>query len=189
VARRGTDSHKRQCAMKEYRVYCDTNTLRHNIEKDPKEKKAFDSLLNYESQGRIVMIGSKGILRETEKTPDDQQKKGLRQDYDQLKAVANDEKILGHQSQPDPYRGHSAQPFVSDVQDETIFSKLLGFGVGRSDAQLLTQAICNDCHVFLTRDKKSIIRPHRHKIEACFPIRVMTPLELVRLLRPCDDFA
>ena len=56
----------------------------------------------------------------------------------------------------------------------------------RRDAQHLTQAICNECDVFLTRDVNSIIN-HRDKIESQFPsIKIMKPSELLRRVATVD---
>ena len=41
-------------------------------------------------------------------------------------------------------------------------------GLDRRDAQNITQAICNKCEVFPTRDVKTIMRRHRDWIEERF---------------------
>ena len=38
-------------------------------------------------------------------------------------------------------------------------------GLAWKDAEHITQAVCNNCDVFLTRDVKTIIRPHRTWLE------------------------
>jgi hypothetical protein len=44
----------------------------------------------------------------------------------------------------------------------------------------ITQAVCNDCDVLLTRDVKSIITPHREWLEKRFPkLKVRLPSELL----------
>ena len=52
------------------------------------------------------------------------------------------------------------------------------------DAEHLTQAICNNCEYFLTRDEKSIIRPYKQKIEERFAsLKIRLPSELVEEFR------
>jgi hypothetical protein len=48
------------------------------------------------------------------------------------------------------------------------------------DAQHLTQAICNKCDVFLTRDVKTIIKPAGRWLEQEYPpLRVRLPSQVV----------
>ena len=84
----------------------------------------------------------------------------------------------------DQYGGCISYPLVSDVQDEAIFRELENRGLGLHDAQHITQAISNNCDVFLTRDWKTIIRKHRPWIEQRFPtLKIFRPSELVTELK------
>jgi len=51
-----------------------------------------------------------------------------------------------------------SSPPVSDVQDKKILAELQSFGLKRKYAAHITQAACNDCAAFLTRDRKIIKR-------------------------------
>jgi len=52
-------------------------------------------------------------------------------------------------------------------------------GLEQRDAEHITQAVCNNCDVFLTRDEDSIITPHRHWLEQKFPgLKIRLPSEL-----------
>jgi len=165
--------------MKVLTVYCDTDTLlnnigRHHNAKALQELEALERLLAYLKAGKITMFRSRVNLRETEETRDQQQRQKLREDYEGLIPIPNDVKFLGSYSLPDGSSGVMA----SDVQDEAMRDELLQMGLTRRDAEHLTQAICNHCDVFLTRDQKSIIK-YRTTIEARFPIKVKKPSELV----------
>lgn len=164
--------------MKVIKVYCDTDTLlnnigRHHNAKAQQELEALERLLAYLKAGKITMFRSRVNLRETEGTKDPQQRQKLRGDYERLTAIPNDVKYLGSYSLPDGSGGVMA----SDVQDEAMCDELLQMGLTRRDAEHLTQAICNHCDIFLTRDEKTIIK-YRTKIEARFSIKVKTPSQL-----------
>jgi len=140
-------------------------------------------LENYSKAGVLEMVTSRVTLRETERTKDEQTRRNLKEDSNNLTPVAEDEKVLGFQTLQDQYGGSISYPLVSDVQDEKIFSELCSVGLpDREDTQHLTQAICNECRVFLTVDERTIIK-HRDKIESRFPIRVRKPSELLKELK------
>jgi hypothetical protein len=165
--------------MNVLKIYCDSDTLLHNIKRHqtPKvqeELNALEKLLAHHKTGKIIMLRSRVNLREMEATKDPQDRQKLKGDYESMTPIAKDEKVLGSYSVP----GGGTNVMVSDVQNETMRDELLQIGLERRDAEHLTQAICNHCDVFLTRDEKSIIR-HRTKIEGRFPIKVRKPSELV----------
>jgi hypothetical protein len=56
----------------------------------------------------------------------------------------------------------------------------------RRDAEHLTQAVCNECDVFLTRDHKTIIDPMRDWLEARYP-RIRLPSELLAEMEQTAD--
>jgi hypothetical protein len=106
-----------------------------------------------------------------------------------LDKVLKDEKVLGFYTQYDHAGGAITNPLVSDVQDEKMYgeiyekhkhhSRKTHEASRRGDAVSLTQAICNDCDVFLTRDYKSIIKPLGQWLEHQYGLRVRRPSELV----------
>ena len=138
------------------------------------------------------MLRSRVALRELEETPGPEKRQKLRADYEALDQVPNDEKVMGFHSQADR-RGSSAYPLVSDVQDEKICDEILRrltecFPAAnekrkrrmRRDAQHITQAVCNGCDVFLTRDCETIIKPIGQWLEQRFPpLRIRRPSVLV----------
>jgi hypothetical protein len=172
------------------KIYCDTDTLFHNVKRQEQESKtgkelvAIKQLLDCWRRGKILMFRSLVNLREIEKTKNTEQFANLRADYDQLPQIPNDERFYGTERIiTDPHGGFIENPLVSDVQDEAILAKLVERGLGLRDAQHITQAICNSCDVFLTRDEDTIIKPHRQWIENQFPpIKVRMPSELAREL-------
>jgi hypothetical protein len=85
---------------------------------------------------------------------------------------------VGFNAQADLY-GFTGFFLLADVQDEKIRAELLEHGLTQRDAELITQAVCNDFDVFLTRDVKSIIKGHRPWLEERFPtLCVRKPSEL-----------
>ena len=124
------------------------------------------------------MLRSRVNLRELERTRNPGQRSLLLADYEVLEPIPLDERHYG-QSQllTDPYGGSVSNPLVSDVQDERMLAELECY-LKRRDAEHITQAVCNSCDVFLTRDEDSIIK-FRGRIETRFrPLRVLLPSEL-----------
>lgn len=165
------------------KIYCDTNTLpgniRHADQKSQDELAAMKQL-----DEKYLLFRSRVVLREVTNTRDETQREYLIVDYESREAVPRDEKVHGIHTQTDQYGGFVGQPLVSDVQDEAICHELIDRGLERRDAQHITQAICNDCDVFLTRDEETIINPHRQWLEKRFPtLKIWRPSELLEELR------
>lgn len=161
------------------KIYCDTNTLPYNIrhtdEKSRRELHAVEQLAQ-----KHVLVTSRGVLRELMNTRSTSDRKRLKDDYDRLEMVLKDENVLSFQAQVDHYGGMVAYPLVSDVWNQAIRNELVERGLSDPDAQHITQAVCNDCRVFLTRDEDTIIDPHRAWLEERFPgFRVRLPSELL----------
>jgi hypothetical protein len=152
---------------------------------------ALAALLAEHRAGNIIMFRSLVVLREVVKTPDQTIKELLLSDYNDLPNIALDEKVLGMDTQTDRLGGTTVNPIVSDVQDERVLSMLIKQGIGSRkmgqkawDAEHIAQALANNCDVFLTRDNKTIIKPHRKWLEAQFPqLKVRLPTELLAELR------
>ena len=126
------------------------------------------------------MFGSLVILRELMNTTKQTQRDYLIVDYQALEPIPKDEKLLGFYMQTDQYGGCITNPMFSDVQDEALREELTRRGLDLRDAEHITQAVCNGCGVFLTRDERTIINPHRAWLETRFPtFKVQQPSELL----------
>ena len=170
------------------KIYCDTSTLPHNIghadQKSQVELAALKQLAE-----KCSMFGSLVVLRELMNTTKQPQQNKLIVDYKALEPIPKDERVHGFHTQTDQYGGCVTYPLISDVQDETLRNELIQRGLDLRDAEHITQAVCNGCDVFLTRDERTIIKPHRRWLEARFPaLKVRLPSELLEelasLLRP-----
>jgi hypothetical protein len=168
------------------RIYCDTDTLFHNIERrkdDPKTKKELDALrglLVLRGSGEVLMYRSHLVSYEAMKTGNEVQRNHLIDDYNALEAIPNDEKLLGIGATFDRGGGFVNYPIFSDVQNEAIRAELIARGLDQRDAEHITQAICNRCDVFLTRDEGTIINPHREWVEKRFAeLKIRRPSELL----------
>jgi hypothetical protein len=174
------------------KIYCDTSTLAPNI-RDPKSQPELAAL----EQLRLLCRESKGVLLrshivrgELERTKDASLREQLKADFDLLEGVLKDEKLLGFHTEHDRYGGFVTYPLMSDIQDPKIFEEIYqeikrrtspatDFQM-RRDAEHLTQAICNDCDVFLTRDHKTIISPMREWLEKKYPpLKIRRPSEIL----------
>ena len=130
------------------------------------------------------LFGSHLVEYEAANTKDDTRRQSLIVEFKALRPVSKDQKLLGFNTVFDQYGGFVCSPMISDVQDESLREELMHRGLAQRDAEHVTQAICNDCDVFLTRDEKSIIKPHRAWLEERFPgFKVRLPSELLEELR------
>ena len=139
-------------------IYCDTSTLFHNVrgQNVTREIQALEILLEAHRTGKCIMRRSRVALRDLDVTKDLAQRGNLKADYNALGEVANDEVVKGLANFSDRLGTFITVPMVSDVQDDNRCAMLVKRGLDLRDAQHITQAICNGCHVFLTRDEKTI---------------------------------
>lgn len=162
------------------KVYCDTNTLMANIRNEPAEQAAVKILVGAHEKGIVVLYGSNISHREVMKTRNPVRRQQLASEAEQRQRVLKNEHLLGFHTHDMGSRGFVSHPLMSDVQDDALCRELEQQGLDRADAQHITQAVCNACGVFLTRDRETIIEPHRVWLEARFPnFRVRLPSELV----------
>jgi hypothetical protein len=144
----------------EMRIYVDTSALPNNIRHSDPKSQADLAAYNQLAE-RFQMLGSHLVHYEAERTKDETRRNSLLIDIEGLEPVRKDEKLLGFNSvQTDRY-GFVTYPLISDVQDERLRQELMDRGLDQRDAEHITQAVCNDCDVLLTRDEKSIINLHR----------------------------
>ncbi len=161
------------------KIYCDTNTLPHNI-RDPGYNIQGERDALKELADKFDLFSSKFVLKEVMKTCDETQRDYLIVDYRALKPVPKDERFQGAYTLFDQYGGYIENPLISDVQDEALVNELTDQGLKNGDPEHIVQAVCNECDVFLTCDKKTIIKPHREWLEKRFPtLRIRLPSELL----------
>jgi hypothetical protein len=164
------------------KIYGDTNTLRHNITTEPDEQEAVENLFTAHDKGIVVLHRSNISHHEVMNTPDPVQRQRLVDDAEQREGVPNNERLLGFQAQDMGRLGFISSPLMSDVQDDALCQELEQRGLDRADAQHITQAVCNACDVFLTRDRQII--KHRAWLESRFPgLKIRLPSGLVTELR------
>ena len=165
------------------KIYSDTDALlsnaRHPDEKTQQEREALIALLAMHRSGDVIIHQSLVVYRELIATANEEQRKRLLADYEELKKVEHDQKLLGFNTVFDQLGGFTCSPMIADIQDEQMRAKLMHRGLTKQDAEHLTQAISNKCDVFLTRDERTIINPHRGWIESEFTIDIRKPTELL----------
>jgi hypothetical protein len=164
------------------RIYVDTSALPSNIRHSDAKSQA-DLAAYKQLKKQLPMFTSHLVRHEVERTKDEIRRNSLIVDIEGLEPIQKDEKLLGFNSvQTDRY-GFVTYPLISDVQDESIRQELMERRLDQRDAEHITQAVCNECDVFLTRDEKSLINPHREWLENRFPkLRIMRPSELLAFL-------
>jgi len=180
------------------KIYCDTSTLAPNIrdQKSLPELEALKGLRKLCQAGKITMYRSHIVRGELERTKNVELREQLKADYELLDGVLQDERLLGFHTTFDQHGGFVSYPLISDIQDPKIFEEIYqelqrrmpsapDFQAQR-DAEHLTQAICNGCDVFLTRDCKTIIEPAGQWLEQRFPpLRVRLPSQLLAEIQHC----
>ena len=167
------------------KIYCDTNCLLHNIrgKKCQGELAALKHLAE-----RHELYGSRFVRHEVLDTPvrnasDEVLRDFLIVECDALKPVPKDEKLLGFHTNYDQFGGFVCCPMIADTHDDVLCEELKKRGLDPKDAQHITQAVCNDCGVFLTRDVKSIIKPHGQWLEIrLHPLKFWSPSRLLEAL-------
>jgi hypothetical protein len=133
------------------KIYCDTDTLLHDVNAyflEANELEALRMLLMAYANGVCSMVRSRVVLREPEATGN-LKADFMRADYQALRQIENDERVGFACSQ---------DPLVSNVQDDDVWTALIQGGLSVRDAHHVTEAKCNDCNVFLTRDGQIIKR-------------------------------
>ena len=161
------------------KIYCDTDTLPHNIRHVDRKSQGELAALQQLAE-KNLMFGSRAVLRELMNTTKQTLRNYLIVDYEALEPIPKDEKLLGFYMQTDQYGGCITNPMISDVQDERLREELTQHGLKLRDAEHITQAVCNGCDVFLTRDEHTIINRHRAWLETRFPtLKVRLPSELL----------
>ncbi len=168
--------------MADMKIYVETSCLRSNIRhSDPKSQKELAALEQLTE--RYSLFGARLTLREATATANKTQQDSLILDYKALQPIPKDERVLGFNSQSDQYGGFISNPLIADCQNETLRQELIEHGLEFKDAEHVTQAVCNDCEVFLTRDEATIINPHRPWLEQRLPnLKIRTPSELLHEL-------
>jgi hypothetical protein len=164
-------------------IYGDTSVLPGNIGgADPKSKRELAAVEELKKYG--MTFSSSHIVRyEAAKTRNESKRKRLIVEHDALTPVPKDEKLLGFNATSGPHGGFTCHAIIADVQDETIRNELIAQGLQQRDAEHITQAVCNDCDVFLTRDESTIIQPYRAWLEQRFPkLKVWLPSELLTFI-------
>jgi large subunit ribosomal protein L30 len=157
------------------KIYGDTNTLLGNTD-DALQLKALKQL---SSDKRLIWFSSHIVRYEAMNTKNEIKRSRLVGEHEARKLILKDEKIVGFNAQTIQYGGFIGFSLISDVQDETLRAELLERGLTQRDAEHITQAVCNDSDVFLTRDVETIIGPHRMWLEKRVPtLRVLLPSEL-----------
>jgi hypothetical protein len=167
------------------KIYCDTSTLPENIRgADAKSQRELSAVRELQELGIGAMFGSRIVRYEVMNTKDESRRNQLFAEQAKLKPITKDEKLLGFQKTTDQYGGFVRNPMVSDVQNDAIRDELIARGLEQKDAEHITQAVCNDCDVFLTRDEDTIINPHREWLHQRFPnLKVWLPSELLAFVR------
>jgi len=71
-------------------------------------------------------------------------------------------------------------------RQDPLYIKLKQLLPDEEDAQHIFQAIKNQVDYFITTDERTILR-HRGELESTYGIRVVTPVELIRLVSPKEE--
>jgi hypothetical protein len=182
------NAHQMLPMLREITIYVDTSAFQSNAAQhstDPKSVANFtamQTLNRWQLPGRYRLHVSNLNYQEISKTNNPTQMAKLREDYDAFGKVALNERLLFFSTAFDQRGGFVCSPIMSDIQDEPTRDELIKIGLTRDDAEHISQARANNCDYFLTRDEDTIIK-YRDEIERRFPVKVRTPVEMVKELQ------
>jgi hypothetical protein len=146
------------------------------------EKTALSEVETARENGTIKRVTSRESWREQERTRDDARRAQLQSARELVSVVQADHRLLGFSNVYGPYGTVAANPIVTDVIDEQLFTDLMSLGLKESDARHFMYAAANSCDRFVTLDSDFLDR--RHLLQArCPSLVVVTPSELAAELR------
>jgi predicted nucleic acid-binding protein len=165
------------------KVYFDTVIVSGKVRGDlcpPAEMAAMHTLATAEEKGQIEVYTSRWTWAEQDRTHDPVIRVKLRESREEIEVVAPDHRVIGFWNQEDPRFGTvSANPMVTEIVDEPLFSDLKKAGISDPDARHLMYAIHNKCDRFVTLDTRDLL-PKRSDVEPlCRGTKIVTPSELV----------
>jgi len=161
------------------KVYLDNVIVSGLVRSDlePTEQAAVRKLMHQPFRDQIEVVTSRESWREQERTTDSDVRDELRRHRGDIDVVQEDHRLLGFSYLQDQYGGFIANPLVTDVVDEALFSALGGIGLKHGDARHLMNAACNGCHRFVTTDPDFLVK--RDELQAlCGDLRIVKPSEL-----------
>jgi hypothetical protein len=162
------------------RIYLDNVIASGRIRGDlePPEMAAVRQLDQQAANGKLEVLTARESWREQERTKDPAVRNALGQSRGDVPVVQDDHRVLGFSTLTAQYGGFIANPLVSDIVDETLFTELKKSGLKDADARHLMYAVCNQCDRFVTLDPDFIDR--RDDLETLSRgLRIVKPSELV----------
>jgi hypothetical protein len=167
------------------KVLCDTDALFPNIrdEKSEGQRQALKKLLEMRAAGHLVLLRSEVNRVEISNTKNKEQRDKLEAAYMALDPVHKEENVSNFSLIPGPTGSFILNP-ASDL-DPAAYQDCRARGLSDRDTLHILRAVENACDVFLTRDVKTIIRPHRDWLQQRFSgLKIRLPSELVAELLP-----
>jgi predicted nucleic acid-binding protein len=158
------------------KIYCDTSVLPSNI--DPKTREKEHAALKQLAEKHSMFV-SHLVRYEAMNTPDKTKRDALIRECEALEPVPKDEKLLGYYIAQHDRTGFLQGVRISDVQNEWLRQELMDRGCKQRDAEYITQAICNDCDVFLTLDDDLRRNNRKEWLEAYLSLKIRRPSELL----------
>jgi hypothetical protein len=81
-------------------------------------------LQQLKQEGKCLLFRSRAVLREVERTKDENIRQQLKGDHDQMDNITNDEKLLGINHYGDRFGTWINTPMIADVQDDKICERI-----------------------------------------------------------------
>ena len=165
------------------KVYLDNVIVSGMVRRDlhpPEEMAAVHALAKADEKGQIEIYTSRWTWTEQNRTRIDSVRVKLKESRGEIEVVADDHRVLGSWNlEGDPRFGTvSANPMVTDIVDEGLFSDLKKAGLSDADARHLMYAIHNKCDRFVTIDTRDLLPKRSDLAPLCRGTKIVTPLEL-----------
>jgi hypothetical protein len=162
------------------KVALDTDCLPSNISRHFDAKSVREATAINELRGLFPLLASNIAEIEVRATGNPERRDQLIIEIGECTRLTKRERLLGFNTVFDQHGGFVTSPILSDVQDDTLREELVAGGLTRRDAEQIVQAVANECDVFLTRDERTIVKPHRQWLESRFPgLRIRLPSEFL----------
>lgn len=162
------------------KIYLDTNIVSGIVKDDLGDESApLTTLLELFDIGTVELLTSR-LAEDEVGRYQGQMSTPIRRVCHLLEKVAfvEEQTLLGFSSQWD-HTGGFCNPLI---EDDRIWLHLRQMGLDRVDAHHVMLAIRAQCDIFLTCDRRSILR-YRNGVQAVFSIRLMRPSEVAPLFK------
>ena len=177
-SRNSTENSKRK--LMQLKVYLD-NVIYSGIVRwdlSEPENAAVRQLIEAPFRNMITIWTSRESWQEQDRAKDDDVRRKLRENRENIPVVPYDRGLLGACLTPDLRGSFIINPAQTEIIDQRLLDDLMDVGLKIADARHLMYATCNGCDRFLTTDHHFLDRISALETR-CATIRILKPSDMV----------